>query len=151
MNDTGEMQVEITKCNFKGDDIESPLRITKGFMKDVQGAELQVEITNCGDLVIKVEGDNNNISPATYEVPPIDDNYMAVDKIIRQVNSGIPRKVRENLTEDEILVNANAISTRHSDVLNLMGNAETVKEIIEVWRQYICARMRHEEVKRKKD
>ena len=138
-NDTDEPQVEITKCNFKGDDIEPPLRVTKGFMNDVQGAKLQVEITNCDDLIIKVEGDDKNISPATHEVPPIDDNHMAVDTIIPQVKSGTPRKVCESLSEDKVLVNANANSTPSSDVFNPRGNAETVKEIIEVWRQYTCA------------
>ena len=150
-NGIGGPQVETTKCNFKGDDNETPLRVTEGLTKDVQGAELQVEITNCEDL-IKVEGDDKNIPPATHEVPAIDENHMAVNTITPQVKNGTPyHQVRENLSEDEVLVNANAISTPSSDVFNPMGNAETVKEIIEVWRQYTCARMRHEEVKREEE
>jgi hypothetical protein len=152
-NGIGGPQVETTKCNSNGDDNEkTPLRVTEGLTKDVQGAEFQVEITNCEDLILKVEGDDKNIPPAIHEVPPIDDNHMAVNAIIPQVHKRPHDEVREILSEDEVLLNANAISTPSSDVFNPMGNdAETVKEIIEVWRQYTCARMRHEEVKREEE
>ena len=159
-NGIGGAQVETTKCHSKGDDSETPLvRVTEGVLtKDVQGAEFQVEITNSEDFIIKVEGDDKkNIPPATHEVlPPIDDNHMAVNTIIPQVlNKGTHHhEVRENLSEDEVLVNnanANAISTPSSDVFNPMGSADTVKEIMEVWRQYTCARRRHEEVQREEE
>jgi hypothetical protein len=134
-HNVGGPDMGITKYDFKGDDIEAPIHVTEGLRKDV--AELQVENTDCNNLPLIKEsacdGDDQK-PPATHEVPPIDDNDVAVNSIIPQVNNGTRHhEVLENSFEDE--------------VSHQMGSTEMLKEIIDAWRQYTCTRVRLEEVK----
>ena len=80
-NNVGGPDVRITKCDFKGDDIEAPIHITGGSMKDV--AELQVKNIECDKLLLSFkenacDGDDQK-PPATHEVPPIDKNDICID------------------------------------------------------------------------
>ena len=137
-HNVGGPDMVITKYDFKGDDIEAPIHVTEGLTKDV--AELQVKNTDCDNLLSTKESardgdDQLQKPPATHEVPPIDDNDVAVDSImIPQVNNGTRHhEALENSFEDE--------------VFNQMGDTEMVKEIIDAWKQYTCTRVRLEEVK----